>query len=400
MNVVGYVVSYELKGPDRLVENKIQQEKIRSFCEENRLELVKTYTDTVQKDSEPRHALVEIMNIATEKGFSAILVYSFDRIAQEEDLRNWIIQELKIYGIEIFSLTEAPPLSVGQKAEKKSGTLKEKLRDLPSLPEVVVRVTELVQDPKSSAAQMSRLISQDPGLTSRVLRLVNSAYYGFPGQISSIQHAITILGFTTIKSLVLSSSIFRIFSSKAGMSAGLDYKNFWRHSLLTALASKIIYQKLFYQADENIFSAAILHDIGKIILDQYDHDNYSLALLEASNPLLNEDILNSELKYCDVNHPFIGNYVAKSWNLPEPISEVIRYHHSPLEATEHQRLAVVVYLANILSHLVLDDEIFSANSFDDEVLKNIGISEDELVLFFAELRKEAEILQDIESFFK
>lgn len=400
MNVIGYIVSYKEKTTDKLIENKIQKEKIQSFCEQNRLDLIKIYTEHDYKPSEMRKTLVELMNAAPEKKFSGVLVYTYDRLALEEDIRNWIIQELKNYGIEIYSLTEAPPLTAGQKAEKKSLSIKDKLKDLPSLPEVVTKVTEIVQNPNSSAAQLSKIISQDSGLTSRVLRMVNSAYYGFPKQISSIQHAITIMGFNTIKSLVLSSSIFRIFTPKSGVEAALDYKKFWKHSLLTAIASKSIYQKLFFAPDDNIFSAAILHDIGKIILDQYDHDNYSNALSEASNPLLSEEILKAEQKYCDVTHQFIGHYVAEIWNLPETLSDVILYHHNPLESANQERLTTVVYLGNILSHLILDYAVFSIKSFDEEILQHIGLNEDNLAEIFVELKQEAEQLKDLESFFK
>lgn len=400
VNVVGYVISYKSKEADKLIENKIQQEKIKSFCEENRLELVKVYTELNHSGSELRKSLVELMNGAPQKKFSGVIVFSYDRLAPEEDIRQWITQELKNYGIEVYSLTEPSSLNIEQKAEKKSKSIKEKLRDLPSLPEVVTKVTELVQNPNSSAAQLSQIISQDSGLTSRVLRMVNSAFYGFPKQISSIQHAITIMGFSTIKSLVLSSSIFRIFSPKAGAVTSLDYKKFWKHSLLTAIASKFIYQKLFFQQDENIFSAAILHDIGKVILDQFDHENYLNVLSAVPNACLGTETLEAEQKYCDVTHQYIGNYVASNWNLPDALSDVILYHHNPLKAENNQRLAVVVYLGNILSHLLLDYEIFTINYFDEEILQHIGLDEDDLADIFTELKHEAEQLKDLESFFK
>lgn len=400
MNVVGYVISYKSERTDKYVENKIQQEKIQSFCEQNRLELVKIYTEINYDKSNIRQKLVELMNSAPEKKFSGVLVYTFDRLALEEDIRNWIIQELKSYEVEVYSLKEAPPLNAIQKADKKSKSIKEKLRDLPSLPEVVTRVTELVQDPKSSASQLGKIISHDSGLTSRVLRMVNSAYYGFPKQISSIQHAITIMGFNTIKSLVLSSSIFRIFAPKSGSITSLDYKKFWKHSLLTAIASRTIYQKLFFQPDEHIFSAAILHNIGKIILDQYDHENYARVLAEFPGPHFGNDVLSAEQKHCDVTHQYIGHFVAESWNLPEMISDVILYHHSPLESQNQHNLTTVVYLGNILSHLILDYGVFSINPFDDEILTHLGLNEDDLALIFTELKQEAEQLNDLESFFK
>lgn len=408
MNVAGYVISYNSNKADALIEKRIQREKMLQFCEQNRLEFVKLYTEQDITEEGTRPSLVALMDSAVEKNISGILVYSYDRLALEEDIRNWIIQEFKNYGIEVYSLTEVAPLSPSQKAGKKSKTIQEKLRDLPSLPEIVTKVTELVQDPKSSAAQISRIISHDSGLTSRVLKMVNSAYYGFPRQISSIQHAIAIMGFTTMKSLVLSSSIFRIFTPKAKGDSSLNYKNFWKHSLLTAIASKEVYYRLFFENDENIFSAAILHDIGKIILDQYDHENYSHALKEIKDYITFGTsvensvaiVLETEKKHCDVSHPFIGHFVSEAWNLPESISEVILYHHNPLESKKYQKLSSAVYLGNIISHLILDLGVFSINAFSPEVLSHLGLDEYTLAEIFSNLKQEAEKLQDLESFFK
>lgn len=401
MKAVGYIISYKLKEADKLIENKVQQEKIRSFCEENRLETIKFYTeDNNAGESEIKEALAELMNDASQRKFSAVIVCSFDTLALEEDIRKWIINELKGYGTEVYSLTESSLLNAEEKAEKKSKTIKEKLRDLPSLPEVVTKVTEIVQDPNSSAAQLSKIISQDSGLTSRVLRMVNSAFYGFPKQISSIQHAITVMGFNTIKSLVLSSSIFRIFAPKKGMASSLDYKKFWKHSLLTATASKKIYRKLFFEDDEDIFSAAILHDIGKIILDQYDHANYSNVILEVRNPLLSEEVSEVEKNRCDVTHQYIGKFVAETWNLPETLSDVIMFHHNPLECKNNEKSAVSVYFANILSHLLIDYGVFSSNYFDEEILSHFGLNETDLAEIFSELKEDAENLKDLESFFR
>ena len=205
-----------------------------------------------------------------------------------------IKSELKKYDVEVYFIEEESLTAGTPEAQSKINRIKKKVQDIPSLPEIVTKVMELVQDPKSSASQLSKVISHDPGLTSRVLKLVNSAYYGFPKQISSIQHGIMILGFTTMRGLVLSSSIFKIFAPKSDKEMSLDYKKFWKHSLLTAICSRIINTHLRIQEEEDIFSAGILHDIGKVILDQYDHENYIKALREIESPLA----FTQTLSYC------------------------------------------------------------------------------------------------------
>ncbi len=400
MSVIGYTISLKKNPSARDLENKLQKEKIEKFCLKNSLELKEIYIEPEESRPDFRPELMKLLNNASGRNFSSIIVYNFDRLAEEEDIRNWIIEEFKKYRIQVYSVTETTFEESFKESEEKTRSIKQKVRELPSLPEVVNKVTQLVQDPKSSAADLSEVISQDSGLTSRVLKLVNSAYYGFPKQISSIQHAIMILGFTTIKGLVLSSSIFRIFSPKNTLVSSLDYVKFWKHSLLTAIVSKKIYKELFFEEDENIFSAAILHDIGKLILEQYDHNNYSNVLAEAPNQIYANQVLKAEQKYCEITHPTIGHVVAEGWNLPESLSDVIKYHHDPLKSEKYERLTAVVYLGNILSQLVIDAREFDPEVFDENIVTHIGTNEDELKAFFDDLQEESREMEDLESFFK
>ncbi|HSA05546.1 MAG TPA: HDOD domain-containing protein [Candidatus Gastranaerophilales bacterium] len=400
MNVAGYIISYKTDNEAREHENLLQKQKIEIFCKKNGLNLSQILTEPEESRPDFRPKLIKLLNDLSGSRLSALVVYKFNRLAQEEDIRKWIIDEFKKNKIQVFSVTETFFDTPIKESETKSRSIKLKVRDLPSLPEVVTKVTELVQNPKSSAADLGKIIAHDSGLTSRVLRLVNSAYYGFPKQISSIQHAIMILGFTTIKGLVLSSSIFRIFSPKNNLVNSLDYKKFWKHSLLTAIASKKIYKDLFFEDDDNIFSAAILHDIGKLILDQYDHDNYVNVITESPEPIYANQVLKSEQKHCEITHPYIGNVVAEGWNLPEVLADVIKYHHDPLKSEKYERITTAVYLGNLISQLVLEYDEFSVDVFDENVVNHIGIDEEDLLKTFNELKEEASQLEDLESFFK
>lgn len=403
MKAAGYINSYRRQEFERNLELKIQKEKIQEFCQKHGVELQKIYEEPKESRPDYKPELMKLINDCSKKEFEKVIVIKFEKLGQDETMRNWVIEELEKYKTEVHSLTESeiPSLTVaenlpGTKAER----IKSKVRDIPSLPEIVTRVMELVQDPMSSASNLSRIISHDPGLTSRVLRLVNSAYYGFPKQISSIQHAITILGFTTMRGLVLSSSIFKIFTPKSDSAKLLDYKKFWKHSLVAAIASKKINNYLQFNEEDDIFSAAILHDIGKIILDQYDHDNYVLALKEAPNPLFYEPVIVAEEKYCEISHQNIGFMIAESWNLPDSISDIIKYHHNPVNSLENRKLACIVYLGNIFSHMVLDLNIVEIKLFDSQVLNYLGLGEDDLYAINAEIVEEVENIGDFESFFK
>jgi len=400
MNVVGYIISYKTNAKARELENRLQQEKAEAFCRKHGLLLSEFFVEPEESRLDYHPLLVKLLNKSSSSKFSGIVVYEFERLAEEEDIRNWIIEEFKKYGIQVYSVKESSMEVSFQESEKKSRSIKEKVRDLPSLPEIVTKVTELVQNPKSSAEDLGKVIAHDSGLTSRVLKLVNSAYYGFPKQISCIQHAIMILGFTTIKGLVLSSSIFKIFSSKNNLVNSLDYKHFWKHSLLTAIVSKKLYKELFFEEDENIFSAAILHDIGKLILDQYDHNNYTNVVINAPEQIYANQVLAAEQKYCEVTHPSIGHLVAEGWNLPPVLADVIRYHHDPLKSEEYERITATVYLSNIISQLTLDCGEFSMDVFDEKIVTHIGLDEEDLSAIFLDIQEEASQLEDLESFFK
>lgn len=403
MKVVGYISSYRIQEIDRSLEVKIQKEKIEDFCRKHAFELVKIYEEPLESRADYKPELVKLINEASKNNFEKVVVLKLDRFGQDSSVKTWVTGELKKHNIEIYSLIESKMVKARlpePKIQSKAEVILNKVRDIPSLPEIVIKVMELVQDPKSSAAQLGKVISHDPGLTSRVLRLVNSAYYGFPKQISSIQHAIMILGFTTMRGLILSSSIFKIFTPKSGSVINLDYKRFWKHSLITAIASKNINQFLQFQEDDDLFSAAILHDIGKIILDQYDHESYSKVLMEAPNPVYTPKVLEAEEKYCEIVHPEIGFEVAEGWNLPDSLADVIRYHHNPLESVENIRLTSVVYLGNIFSHIMLNVEKFDIALFDEKILDYLGLNEDDLFEINTNVIEAVENIGDLESFFR
>jgi len=400
---VGYVNSYRLQEVERSLEIKIQKEKIHELCKKHGIELLKFYEEPAESRPDYRPELIKLINDASKKEFEKVIILKFDRFGHDDTMRTWVMGELKKYKIETISLTEskvqsetATEASTMSKAER----IRLKVRDIPSLPEIVTKVMQIVQDPMSSASQLSMVISHDPGLTSRVLRLVNSAYYGFPKQISSIQHAVTILGFTTMRGLVLSSSIFKIFAPKGDLIKTLDYKKFWKHSLVAAIASKKINNYLKFNEEDDIFSAAILHDIGKIILDQYDHENYIQALHEAENPLFSDKVLEAEEKYCEISHQNMGYMVVYGWNLPESLSDVIRYHHNPFGSLENRKLTSIVYMGNIFSYIALDLNIMDTNLFDREVLEYLGLNEDDLFVINSQIVEEIENVGDLESFFK
>lgn len=398
---VGYISCYKKNEIEREVELKVQKERIQEFCKQNTFEFYDIYEEPLESTEDYKSELFRLLDNAGKGEFQYVIVLSLDRIAYDNVAKVWVANELKKNGIKLYSLTENMALSpnTDNKIIEKSEQIKERVRDIPSLPEIVNKVIELVQNPNSSAFQLSKLISNDAGLTARVLKLVNSAYYGFPKQISSIQHSIAILGFTTIKGLVLSSSIFKVFAPKENSGKMLDYKKLWKHSLLCAIISKQINNVLKIQDNENLFSASILHDMGKIILDQYDHGNYIMALTDCSDTDLLGN-LTHEKKYCGLNHCEVGALISEHWNLPEGITETLRYHHCPQEAAlDYQKTAAIVGLANIFTVLIEKEIELEPDYFKNIDTNILNLDVSAIYDLFALVKDKIKDEQNLDEFF-
>ncbi len=235
-------------------------------------------------------------------------------------------------------------------------TVLRRARDLPSLPDVVNRIVDLLGAPNTPASKIAQLVSYDPGLTSKFLRMVNSAAYGFQRQISSVQHAVMLLGFNTVRGIVLSASIFKLFDAKRHHN--MDPQAFWRHSIETAIGSRIIANHLNIRYAEDAFSAGMLHDIGKMMLDYYFTAEYGRALEEArlkQVPYHGDAFWALEQDVLDINHAALGYQLALRWKLPATFAEVIKHHHSPQYASDAPELVYAVALANAFSHLIHDN---------------------------------------------
>jgi len=228
--------------------------------------------------------------------------------------------------------------------------------DLPCLPEIVTRLTRAVEDPAMNAANIARIISDDPVVTAKVLRVVNSAYYARgvgAHEVSSVPHAVARMGFREVKNIVLTLSAFDLFESK---NSAVNLKNFWCHSVLTAITTRYVhnFSNDGHLADEGdldaYFVAGLLHDIGILVLNQY----FKPQLIEILNETKYSDrsLYDIEVGILGVDHAVVGGFVARSWNLPDKVCGAIENHHSPEKAPEAMvRIARVVNLADYLCQL-------------------------------------------------
>lgn len=404
MKVVGYICSSIGDKVDKALELKIQREQIEKFCKEHNFELVNLYSDQPIDANHEKLGLINLIDDSFNNNFERVIVLKFDRLGFDKKFRQCIYEELNKNSIEVFSITEQTVLKdpAKEKSFEKVNNVLSKVRDIPSLPEVVTKVMELVSNPNSSAAELSRVIAHDPGLTTRVLRLVNSAYYGFPKQISSIQQSIMILGFTTMRGLVLSTSIFKIFSPKdAKAGKTLDYKDFWKHSISTALCARVIANKTGLTEGGEAFSCGILHDIGKVVFDQYGHSDYVDVFKLLKPNYSSEEMIKAEEEIIGMNHAEIGYRLADKWNLPESLSESIRCHHNPLDSVSNTKLIGVIYLANLFSNIISKPyEIMITDKFSPDVLEYLNIDQDKLFMLFNDSKQEVDNGGGLDSFFE
>ena len=273
----------------------------------------------------------------------------------------------------------------------------DKIVTLPTLPHVIGKLASVLENPMVSAEEVNTVISSDQVLTAKVLRLVNSAFYGFPGQISSVTHAIVILGFTTIRSVALSASVFDVFSLNGG-NVKFDRSKFWQHAIGTAVISKAIAHYKGYPEEEDAFVAGLLHDIGKVIIDQCLHDLFSKIIKE----VYDKDILflDAEHEFMDCNHQHLGKWLCENWKLPLRLREAIAYHHQPELAREGYQLACFVQLADILCRAkkIGNGGDMQIPKISHEAWKSLNLQEPELLELYELLDLEldkAQIFFDI-----
>ena len=234
----------------------------------------------------------------------------------------------------------------------------EDVDSLPSLPSIVLKLIEVVNSPDSAADDAAELIEKDPALTSKMIRLANSAFYGIPRSISSVTSAVVVLGFNTIRSLVLSASVAKMFDGKHS----LDIDRFWKHSVVTAMAAKIIvrhFMTVRMMDPESAFCAGVMHDIGKLIFSQYMPDDYSVVCDYARDNKVS--LVDAEDKVMGVNHAQMGKILSDRWSLPLDLEYGIVHHHNPGGADKAQNLVNIIHLSDIIAHDL------GCNLWDDEV---------------------------------
>ncbi|PKM76764.1 MAG: hydrolase [Firmicutes bacterium HGW-Firmicutes-15] len=221
----------------------------------------------------------------------------------------------------------------------------EAVNDLPALPHVVVRIMELTEDPNTTAQQINDVLNQDQGMTAKVLRLANSAFYGFPRRISTVTDATVFLGFKTVRSIVMAASVSDLLSREVEGYA-LAPGELWRHSQCVAISARLIAKTCKFYTVDVAYTAALLHDIGKVVLNSTMKQAYHevVAMVESENIPFSQ----AEDQILGFNHAMVGAKIAEKWNLPPELVEAIAYHHNPEQSKINLQLTSIVHIADVI----------------------------------------------------
>ncbi|MEJ5252108.1 MAG: HDOD domain-containing protein [Chthonomonadetes bacterium] len=232
--------------------------------------------------------------------------------------------------------------------------IRESLDRLPPMPAVITRVMEMTNDPNCTAQELQRVIGMDEVLSSKVLRLVNSARYGFPRRITTLSHAIILLGFETVRNLAIGVAAVRLVL-RHGVACPVNRQRFWEHSLETALAASTLARHLRKDLilREEMFLTGLLHDLGILFLSQNFPEEYR-AVVEHCGSL--EEAPAVEQEVFGITHCEVGARMVEYWNLPPVFAEVMLHHHAPVADSPFFQQVGAVYLGDKISHSVGTDD--------------------------------------------
>jgi putative nucleotidyltransferase with HDIG domain len=215
--------------------------------------------------------------------------------------------------------------------------------ELPSPPAVVQRLHELFSREEISGHDIARVVETDQSFTARVLRLVNSPFYGFTRRIVSVEEAITMLGINSIKQLLLTTSLLNTFKTGKQTST---LSNFWSHSLGVAVIARRLAFRFDKDTQSEVFLGGILHDIGRLVFLKFEPERFDQFYVGQESVTG----IDSEAAFFGIDHQKIGETLARKWNFPENICSIISYHHTPLKSGEYILVVSLVNIADLLCH--------------------------------------------------
>jgi HD-like signal output (HDOD) protein len=244
----------------------------------------------------------------------------------------------------------APPENAAATATGTSQKLEQIImttRDLPAMPQVASKVLELSSDPNTSAAQLQQIIADDQAMTARILKIANSAMYSCSRKVKTLTEAIVMLGFNSIRSLVVTSAARNLYNTEQNRT-GLKERLLWEHSIGSAFACRLLAQAKIPSLAEEAFLAGLMHDIGKLVLNLQVPEVFDEIVQVVYNE--NQPFVVTEKRYLGFDHTQVGSQLVNKWNLSPALEEVILHHHDPAAISHENPLLLILDLGNRLCH--------------------------------------------------
>ncbi len=239
-----------------------------------------------------------------------------------------------------------------------------------------MKIISLVEDPDSTAQDLNKVISHDPALGARILKVVNSAFYGLPGQIGSINRAIVLLGLNAVKNIAIAASLAKLFRG-GKISANFDARDLWTHSIATATATRLLSNKCGLGLPDEAFLAGLIHDIGIMVEIQARRPKFveALAMVEAQGCTLRE----AEYACIGATHEMFGAGLCKLWKFPVSFQYVTGFHHHPMDLVEKNRtLASLVHIADHIAgkmELGFAHDVNPDEPIDPRILQQLNLDQ-------------------------
>jgi HD-like signal output (HDOD) protein len=253
--------------------------------------------------------------------------------------------------------------------------LAERVAEISSLPDTAMKIVETVQNPRSGAQDLMRVLQADPSLTARVLRTINSAAYGLSERVTDLQKAISFLGFNQIRNLALTASISGVF--RDGNNVGCyNRRTLWKHMVAVAIGTRMIARRVELSNPEEGFLCGLLHDIGIILIDQYAHPQFRQVIRRLERSREGTTLVAVERDLLGFDHALLGELVARCWRFPDTICSAIQLHHSAnVSKAPDPKLVQCVQAANVICSLKSLTSVGKrALECSADVFRNLGFS--------------------------
>jgi HD-like signal output (HDOD) protein len=223
----------------------------------------------------------------------------------------------------------------------------QEISHIATLPEVTMKIIQLVEDPDSTAQDLNKVISNDPALGARILKVVNSAFYGLPGQIGSINRAIVLLGLNAVKNIAIAASLAKLFRG-GKICPNFDARELWTHSIAGATATRLLSDRMGLGLPDEAFLAGLIHDIGVMVEIQARRPKF-IEIMERLDADDSVTLRAAEAEVLGATHEQFGSALCKAWKFPANFAYVTGFHHRPMDAPEKNRtLTGLVHLADVI----------------------------------------------------